>query len=961
MPDIKLEVTGKDGKKRTISFAGDGVPSQSEIDEASAAAEKADAGKAAPLSVGVAKPQIYDDGRGTRMRFFGGPRELTGKEMERGAGYMLPERRDRDGIARPASDRLQVNPTGEGYYNVERLKPGSPRVVGSKTAFKDVALGVWPALKGMGTGLLDFGKNLYEGAARANELSSGRPGAVERFNEQANLLGHQAEGFIPGKDIAEAAFSSKREPKNYFARKFQKDPGGMVVDGAMLAAPGIKKRYFSSAGQRFESLVANQQGRAAGGAAAGVARGMFIEKAPLKSLGMFAEHGADTARRPRGDYQYPWTPKELELDAAARSGRNARAGAEVAARNVDGAQAFQESLEIPEALDMLARAVKGRDSSGYGIVLPSERALAELTASITANERIPGPGRMAMLDALESVFVNGDPPSKSMLDALGIMYPGFDSAAGLKPPPAFQPEQFHPELTPRRAATEPRRSPIELLKEDFGGARDIANAPRSLMYGGDVSAIARQGAMLGLSNPKAGWKATKAGLGSLASEKYAAAVRDRIHMDPVKGSDGAAWGDAKGVMTAWARDLRQMGEAQVGKEGGYVFHNAVIPDTQTLLPVIAKLEQAANAGDALAAKLSEKLVVGSGEIQRLFPDEVKLLDSLYPGFQNTAAPRMALYQHFGLAVDDASADMFRSNIVEKVPVLGSAVKRFQAAWDGHLGTLRKETFDAQVDAWEKLGIMPDTHPQKFRAIADWLNTASGHGDLGLLDPVKARAAVEAKTLSPEAARRLGAVHAVMSEMAASPRLQAAKYNMVRTLVDPRVPREIKLRAAKEMGIYLAANGALVAAAVALGYKVEQNATSTNWGKIEVKSPKGDKTYIDLWGGLQPWARLIAQTAARQKNKKPLDAAGMATLYGKRGEAMLAPTPSLLLDLIRQTDYIGQPTQVDRAFLERSWPLAWQDMSDAIKAHGKGKGIGLGALGLMGEGVSTYAKERPRIQ
>jgi hypothetical protein len=225
-----------------------------------------------------APPQTYDDLTGQRVRFFGGPHPLTEEEMKEAVAAFSPSGRDAQGRWHEGKVRKSVT-LPIGTYQMERLKPGSNRVIGSPTTLKDVGAGIWPAVRGMGLGLWDLGGNLYESQVRMQKfnqdaaLNRGEyiPESWKPLEEQLQLTGKQLGGMIPFKDVAEAAISPYDE-SNYFARRFARDPGGTALDGALLLVPTVKNRYFPSAARRVENVAALERGRAAGRSAAGLGR-----------------------------------------------------------------------------------------------------------------------------------------------------------------------------------------------------------------------------------------------------------------------------------------------------------------------------------------------------------------------------------------------------------------------------------------------------------------------------------------------------------------------------------------------------------------------------------------------------------------------------------------------------------------------------------------------------------------
>jgi hypothetical protein len=92
-----------------------------------------------------------------------------------------------------------------------------------------------------------------------------------------------------------------------------------------------------------------------------------------------------------------------------------------------------------------------------------------------------------------------------------------------------------------------------------------------------------------------------------------------------------------------------------------------------------------------------------------------------------------------LALTDVDADMshheerFLSNLATQIPVFGHVVKGSERAYVGFLNKLRADTFDTLIKNARDAG-----HPLDDKArqsdIAEYINTATGRGDLNGLVP-----------------------------------------------------------------------------------------------------------------------------------------------------------------------------------------------------------------------------------
>lgn len=765
---------------------------------------------------------------------------------------------------------------GEGEKPAPRVafRPGTGRQANTKVTGQDIVAGLGPAAKRLGQGLLEYADaGVGFAADSVKSLFAPRGTYTSRLQQEGDILGR---GLIPFPDVLEAGLSPKPYKGSVFEDRFQKDPGGTVLDAALLAAPGVMKR--TGAGAKVAAALQKFESKGVGGG-----RTLTI---------------SDLERLPDEGYQpmlsRPSMP-DVELTPTRAAFREAQRGRE-------------------EGLTTLARrARQGLDENGLAIgegepmaTVKPDRSHVDAMAKIldesaprrAMDSRSATPNELLKaIDGMEGIDEGTRRSLRKQLlkgQVTPEFYDAMDVAMGLKPKPITMPASEGGaglmSLAPDEVkawedlsdetkwaidlGADPRGA--ELMGErSFGGVNakrqrmrtdpmtslirqglDIANVPRSLSYSGDLNPALRQGGVLGAGNPKLVLGAARASLQAALSEAGA----------------------------------------------------------------------------------------------------VRLTDDLQ------ARPNAPLYRQLGLQVQESAQpnnELFRSSAAEKIPGIGRVVKASDRSYSAYLSRLRADAFDGVVEKWRKGGIEPSTHPRQYKALADWINTASGYGDLGLFDPVKGEALIRSKGLkgkSADVVKAMGKMGVVMNELGASPRNQAAKINMVRTLVDPRVPVEVRKIAAKDMGAHLAMVSSVVGAAAAMGYKVETRPDHTNFGKIEVSGENGTKTYLDLWGGAQPWARLVAQEAMGTKNGKPAD---RGELLAKRLEAVLAPTPSYLLEARRGTTYSGEKFDAVEGFKQRMWPLAWQDLSASIRAHGAGQGILFGGLAQVGGGVQNYKNDREK--
>lgn len=285
----------------------------------------------------------------------------------------------------------------------------------------------------------------------------------------------------------------------------------------------------------------------------------------------------------------------------------------------------------------------------------------------------------------------------------------------------------------------------------------------------------------------------------------------------------------------------------------------------------------------------------------------------------------------------AREESFMSNIAERIPVLGSLVRASSRAYIGYLNKLRVDVFSNLATKFEKEGVAT---PENMRALADFVNNATGRGSMGKLE----RAAEN------------------MNTVFFSPRLIASRFNMLNPLWYAKQPPAVRKEAVKTFAEFVGVGATILAIAKAGGAEVELNPTSSDFGKIRV----GDVRW-DMWGGFQQWVRVFSQIASGQrktisgetvkldKSQYPFTSRKDVADNFLRGK--LAPVPSLLVELLEGQKLFGEELSVPQEIYENTIPLYLQDMDDAIKELGIDALFTVGLPAFFGVGVQTYKEKK----
>lgn len=290
-----------------------------------------------------------------------------------------------------------------------------------------------------------------------------------------------------------------------------------------------------------------------------------------------------------------------------------------------------------------------------------------------------------------------------------------------------------------------------------------------------------------------------------------------------------------------------------------------------------------------------------------------------------------LYEQSGLAIQDASShdaqqrsEVYRGQVIERAKILGkqnpfgwimSASAR-HAVTIGNL--MRTSAFDHFMSK------NPNATQEEMRAMADYINISTGIGDLG----------------------RFGAIGEGLQVVFFSPKFAVSRVQTPWALAKhwklPRVRKQI----ARDMAGFISTGGMILTLAMLAGADMELfDPDDPDWGKI-----RKDNMRIDIWGGFQQPARVIARIARMpfaDVDFDPLD------ILGRFAAFKLAPAITIPVELVRGKTAVGEEITKLETIGQSFVPLVLRDIGEAWKEEGLAAGLTAGALAAFGVGVSTY--------
>jgi len=291
----------------------------------------------------------------------------------------------------------------------------------------------------------------------------------------------------------------------------------------------------------------------------------------------------------------------------------------------------------------------------------------------------------------------------------------------------------------------------------------------------------------------------------------------------------------------------------------------------------------------------------------------------------------------------AREEEFTSNLADKIPGIGKLIAASERAYTGYLNVLRAGVFTREAQNLIRKGYTFENNPEQFKALAKVVNVLTGRGDI------------------PEFLG--GKQPKLLSSALFSPRFMAARIQTLYLWADPRLPKEAKILAAKDIGATLAAGATIISLAALAGLKIQTDPRSSNFLKIQDKQEHGT-TYYDILGGLPQYIRFLAQQITGKK--KPANDKGMITLGSKKYgsptrlteaarfiRGKFSPVVGSATNLMEGKDVVGQPYHFWPNVPQEFVPLPLSDVYDAYKIGGITGSLKAFLPSQFGIGTSSY--------
>jgi len=333
-------------------------------------------------------------------------------------------------------------------------------------------------------------------------------------------------------------------------------------------------------------------------------------------------------------------------------------------------------------------------------------------------------------------------------------------------------------------------------------------------------------------------------------------------------------------------------------------------------------------------------------------------------------PRYDTMQKSRLSISDSlSHDLtkreedFMSSLSEKIPLIGKTViKGSERSYTALLNKSRVDMFEYFAKSMEERGVTFDNNPKAYKAMAEYINNATGRSDFG---------------------ETLNRVAPILNSIFFSPRLIASRVNMLSYWAQPRfwktLPKEVKVDYFRNWISLLAVGGTIMALSKMGGADVEDDPRSSDFGKI-----KSGNTRWDIWGGAQPYARVMAQiiSGSRKSTKSGKiyelngddifgeTRAGVLTDFFRN---KLAPVPGAAVDILSGRTGIGdkivyqwgdagkKEISLDEYVRQRVLPMTITGTQEAMKDQGVKALLTVGIPSIFGIGTQTYETKKQSIR
>lgn len=278
-------------------------------------------------------------------------------------------------------------------------------------------------------------------------------------------------------------------------------------------------------------------------------------------------------------------------------------------------------------------------------------------------------------------------------------------------------------------------------------------------------------------------------------------------------------------------------------------------------------------------------------------------------------------------------EAYMSRWADKIPLVAAS----QRAYTTFLNRLRADSFDAMADTLSRTG---EVTPHEAKAIANFINVATGRGKLG----VKDNAAVGLSTIF------------------FAPRYVASRFQLIAGQPFYKGTTRTRTLVAKEYARFLIGAGVIYGLGTLAGGDVETDSRSSDFGKLRF-----DDTRLDPMAGLLQstvllarlgsgeTTRLSGKTVAIRGEGVPFGGDDAADVTARFLRTKLSPVVGTTVNILSGTDVTGEKVTPEKIGQDLLVPLALKDILKAMEDQGVPRGTALVILSIFGMGLQTYER------
>jgi len=274
--------------------------------------------------------------------------------------------------------------------------------------------------------------------------------------------------------------------------------------------------------------------------------------------------------------------------------------------------------------------------------------------------------------------------------------------------------------------------------------------------------------------------------------------------------------------------------------------------------------------------------------------------------------------------------------------IGRLIHATSRSYSGFLNKLRMDIYARKMNEFQELGMDPKNNFDLKKNLAEFINSATGRGDLGKLEPAAN----------------------ILNGIFYSPKWIKSRLDLIGIAANPAnyfSSNPVKKEALKTIYTFLGTlAGTLALINQIPGVEIGEESNSADFGKIIIRG----KHRLDLSGGLQQYVRMVSQLITGKyissvtgkeitlgEGFKPLT---KGQILGRQIQSKEAPVLAFITKIMKQQDFKGDPISVPKEFVNMITPMTPRDAYNLIKEDPDLAPLILGSI--FGASLQTYSQQ-----